>query len=212
MTPAGPRPRRHVYIVDDDEALLTTLSRQLQRAGHEVRAFATPAAFLDRARPDCASCVLLDLELPGLSGLDLQDLLGRSSSPPAVVFMTERVDVHATVRAMKGGAVDFLLKPLDPAKLLEAVAAALRRGTERAAASAERASAVERLAVLTPREREVCALIAAGRRNREIAAELAIADTTVGLHRARVMKKLGASSVAELVLLIERARERGSRS
>ena len=198
--------RRRVYIVDDDEVLLATVARVLPRAGHDVETYATPRAFLDRARPEPDSCVLLDIEMPELSGLDLQDLLGRESVPPAIVFMTGHADVHAAVRAMKRGAVDFLEKPFDNADLLAAVATALRRGAERAGARAAQAAAIERLALLTPREREVCQLIAVGRKNRQIAADLGLAETTVGLHRARVMKKLGAASVAELVLLVEQAR------
>lgn len=199
------RPR--VYVVDDDEFLLAAVARVLRRAGHEVETYASPRAFLERARPEASSCVLLDVEMPELSGLDLQSLLGRGSAPPAVVFMTAHGDVPAAVRAMKEGAVDFLQKPFDNVDLREAVAVALRRGAERAAARAARVAAVERLARLTPREREVCERIAAGKKNREIAAELGIAETTVGLHRARVMKKIGAGSVAEMALLVERARD-----
>jgi FixJ family two-component response regulator len=197
-----------VLVVDDDAVLLATVARVLTRKGHDVETYATPREFLDRARPEPSSCVLLDIEMPELSGLDLQDLLGRAASPPAVVFMTAHADVPAAVRAMKGGAVDFLQKPFDNEDLLAAVAAALCRGAERAAAGAAQAAAVERLASLTPREREVCELVAAGKKNREIAAVLGMAESTVGLHRARVMKKVGAASAVELGLLVERARGR----
>jgi FixJ family two-component response regulator len=201
----APAARARVYIVDDDEVLLGTLARVLLRAGHDVETYATPRAFLDRARPEPTSCVLLDIQMPGLSGLELQDLLARERAAPAVVFMSAHVDVPAAVRAMKGGAVDLLQKPFEKAELLEAVGVALRRSAERAALQAARATALDHLARLTRRERQVCELVATGRRSRDIAAELGLAETTVSLYRARVMKKLGVSSVAELVVLVERA-------
>lgn len=197
--------RARVYIVDDDEVLLGTLARLLIRAGHDVETYASPRAFLDRARPDPTSCVLLDIQMPELSGLELQELLARDRAAPAVVFMSAHADVPAAVRALKGGAVDLLQKPFEKSELLEAVGVALRRSAERAALWAAQTTALERLARLTRRERQVCELIAAGRRSRDIAGDLGLAETTVKLHRARVMKKLGASSLAELVLLVERA-------
>ena len=197
--------RARVYIVDDDEVLLGTLARLLIRAGHDVETYASPRAFLDRARPDPTSCVLLDIQMPELSGLELQELLARDRAAPAVVFMSAHADVPAAVRALKGGAVDLLQKPFEKSELLEAVGVALQRSAERAALWAAQTTALERLARLTRRERQVCELIAAGRRSRDIAGDLGLAETTVKLHRARVMKKLGASSLAELVLLVERA-------
>jgi FixJ family two-component response regulator len=191
--------------VDDDEVLLGTLARLLIRAGHDVETYASPRAFLDRARPDPTSCVLLDIQMPELSGLELQELLARDRAAPAVVFMSAHADVPAAVRALKGGAVDLLQKPFEKSELLEAVGVALQRSAERAALWAAQTTALERLARLTRRERQVCELIAAGRRSRDIAGDLGLAETTVKLHRARVMKKLGASSLAELVLLVERA-------
>lgn len=203
---AGPHEARaRVYVVDDDEVLLATLGRLLLRAGYDAETYSTPRAFLDRARPEPTSCVLLDIEMPELSGLELQELLARDPSSPTVVFMTAHADVPAAVRAMKGGAVDFLQKPFERPELLAAVRAALRRSAERAVAQADRAAAIERLAALTPREREVCKQVASGRKSKEIAAALGMAATTVGLHRARVMKKIGVSSVAELALLVEKA-------
>jgi FixJ family two-component response regulator len=202
---AEPAARTRVYIVDDDEILLGTLARVLLRAGHDVETYATPRAFLDRARPEPTSCVLLDIQMPGLSGLELQALLARDRAAPAVVFISAHADVPAAVRAMKGGAVDLLQKPFENSELLEAVGVALRRSAERAALQASRATALERLARLTRRERQVAELIGAGRKSRDIAADLGLAETTVSLHRARVMKKLGVSSLAELVLLVERA-------
>jgi FixJ family two-component response regulator len=193
--------------VDDDEVLLASLARVLVRAGHHVETYPSPRAFLDRARPDPSSCVLLDVEMPGISGLELQELLARWEAAPAVVFMTAHADVPSAIRAMKRGAVDFLQKPFENRQLLEAVSAALRRSGERAAVAAARAAAIRRLARLTPRERQVCERIAAGRKSREIAGELGMAETTVGLHRARVMKKVGVSSVAELVQLVLQAGE-----
>jgi FixJ family two-component response regulator len=204
VTAASARPR--VYVVDDDEVLLATVARVLTRAGHDVQTYATPREFLDRARPERTSCVLLDIEMPGQSGLDLQELLARGPAGPAVVFISAHADVPATLRALKGGAVDLLQKPFDNVQLLRAVSMALRQSGERAALREAQAAAAARLASLTPREREVCERVGVGRKNREIAAELGIAETTVGLHRARIMKKVGVASLAELVLLVERAR------
>lgn len=201
----APTERARVYVVDDDEVLLATLARVLLRAGYDVETYATPRAFLDRARPEPTSCLVLDIQMPGLSGLELQELLARDCNAPAMVFISAHADVPASVRAMKGGAVDFLQKPFEKPQLLGAVAVALRRSGERAAARATQAAALERLARLTRRERQVCERIAVGRKSREIAADLGLAETTVSLHRARVMKKLGVSSLPELVLLVQRA-------
>jgi FixJ family two-component response regulator len=151
------------------------------------------------------SCVLLDLDMPELSGLDLQAALAREDGPTSVVFMTAHASVPSAVRALKAGAADFLEKPFEIPKLLGAIDVALRRSDERVRAGEARARARERLSRLTPRERDVCDRIAAGSRSRQIAGALGIAETTVGLHRARVMKKTGASSVAELVLLVRQA-------
>jgi FixJ family two-component response regulator len=197
-----------VYIVDDDADLLATLARVLTRAGHDVEMYSTPREFLDRARPAATSCVLLDIEMPEFSGLELQDLLGRAAAPPAVVFMTAHGDISSAVQAMKGGAVDFLEKPFDVVDLLDAVAVALRSAADRAAARAKQFAALRSLAALTPREREVCKMVATGKTNRESALALGMAETTVGLHRARIMKKLGVASLADLVLLVERSQRR----
>ena len=197
------RPR--VYVVDDDEALLASLARVLIRAGYDVETYASPRAFLHRPRPRVTSCVLLDLDMPELSGLDLQAALAREDGPTSVVFMTAHASVPSAVRALKAGAADFLEKPFESPMLLGAIEVALRRSEELVRAGEARARARERLSRLTPRERDVCDRIAAGSRSRQIAGALGIAETTVGLHRARVMKKTGASSVAELVLLVRQA-------
>jgi FixJ family two-component response regulator len=197
--------RFRVYVIDDDEVLLASLARVLLRAGYDVETYASPRAFLARPRPRVTSCVLLDLDMPELSGLELQAALAREDGATSVVFMTAHASVPSAVRALKAGAVDFLEKPFERPKLLAAVEVALRRSDARASAGAARARARERLSRLTPREREVCDRIAAGGRSRQIASALGIAETTVGLHRARVMKKTGASSVAELVRLVREA-------
>lgn len=201
-----------MYVVDDDPTLLSSLARVLQHAGYDVDTFASAEAFLARARPDAASCLLVDLVMPGLSGLALQQLLGRGEDGggPAVVLMSGRAGVPEAVQAMKAGAVDVLEKPFANPRLLEAVARALRAGAERAATREARASARERLARLTPRERQICELVAAGRTTPAIAGELRLAESTVSLHRAHVMRKLEVSSVAELVALVDRAGRAGA--
>ncbi len=202
---AHPSERAHVYVVDGDEVLRSTLARVLHRAGYDVETYSAPRAFLDRARPEPGSCLLLDVQTPGLSGIEAKELVAKDGAVPALVLMSSLADVPTAVRAMKDGAVDFLQKPFEEPVLLGAVEAALRRSAEGAIGRAAQAAALKRLGRLTPREREVCERVARGLKSREIAADLGLAATTVSLHRARVLKKLGVSSLAELVLLIRQA-------
>lgn len=177
-----------VHVVDDDADLRTALTRLLKAEGYEVRTFASAGDFL-LARP-ASGCVLLDLHMPGPSGLELQQAV---SLP--IVFLTGRGDVESSVRAMKAGAVDFLTKPVQPAALLEAVALALERGRN---ADAQR-DAEARHARLTARQRAVFEHVVVGKANKQIARELGITERTVKMHRAQVMARMEARSVAELV-------------
>ena len=198
-------PVERVYVVDDEPAVLKSLWRLLRVAGFEVATFASPQEFLAKLDPDAAGCALLDVAMPGLDGLALQEALASRGILLPVIFLTGRGDVPASVRAMKAGACDFLTKPVDDGVLLEAVRLALERGRAARAVRRELEEARDHLASLTPREREVLEGVAAGRLNKQIAGDLGITEKTVKVHRARVMEKLGASSVADLVRLADRA-------
>jgi FixJ family two-component response regulator len=195
-----------IHVVDDDESLRTALLRLLSAAGYEARGYASTGEFLLDPPPDRPGCLLLDVRLPGPSGLELQDALTRQGIALPVVFLTAHADVASSVRAMKAGAVDFLTKPVERDDLFEALERALARDARQRAAHCEAEALQERFATLTPREREVLDWIVAGKLNKQIAGELGMAERTVKLHRASLMTKLGASSPAELGQLAERLR------
>jgi FixJ family two-component response regulator len=195
-----------VRVVDDDASVLKSLGRLLRAAGFAVRTFPSSQQFLQQHDPEAPGCVVLDLSMPGLNGLQLQQALARFDAPCPVIFITGYGDVPASVRAMKAGAIDFLLKPFDQAQLLNAVRTAIEKDRSARAARAARSTLGARVAALTPREREVMAHVVAGRLNKQIAAELGTAEKTVKVHRARVMKKMGVTSVAELVPLVGAAK------
>jgi FixJ family two-component response regulator len=195
-----------VRVVDDDAAVLKSLDRLLRAAGFAVRTFPSSNEFLQQHDGDAPGCVVLDLSMPGLNGLQLQQALARFETPCPVIFITGNGDVPASVQAMKAGAVDFLLKPFDQSQLLNAVRAAIELDRSTRAERAQRSSLGALVAALTPREREVMAHVVAGRLNKQIAAELGTAEKTVKVHRARVMKKMGVASVAELVARVSSLR------
>ena len=179
--------------------------RLLRAAGHTVEAFASAREFLARERDDGPGCLVLDLRMPEMTGLELQDALERAGYAIPVVFVSGHGDIPASVKAMKAGAIDFLTKPVQNRDLLQAVERALARDCAARAARAERDAARARMARLTPRERQVCALVATGLLNKQVAAELGTGEKNIKLHRAHVMEKLGVGSVAELVRLVDRA-------
>lgn len=193
-----------VYLVDDEPSVLRAVGRLLRSAGLEVRAFDSPSEFLDLYNPEAPGCVVLDVSMPQLNGLDLQRLLSERGSMLPIVFLTGRGDIPASVRAMKQGAADFLTKPVDGGQLIAAVTAGIARSREALRERDDRAELERRLATLTPREREVLDQVITGRINKEIAAELGTVEKTIKVHRARVMEKMKAGSVAELVRLAER--------
>ena len=195
-----------IHVVDDDDSLRTALLRLLDAAGHEARGYASAGEFLLAPPPDRPGCVLLDVRMPGPSGLDLQAALKRQGVALPVVFLSGHADVAAGVRAMKSGAVDFLSKPVEREALLEAVGRALERDRAARAEREEAARLRERFASLTTREREVFELLVGGRLNKQIGGALGIAERTVKAHRATLMAKLGAESPAELGALAERLR------
>ena len=193
-----------VFVVDDEESVLTAISRLLRAAGHSARTFSSAADFLESCGSHDAGCLLLDMAMPGLDGLSLlKELKPRGIGMP-VVFLTGRADIPMAVAAMKEGAVDFLTKPPTKETLLEAVRAALEKDAQRREAAAAQAEDRRRLASLTPREREVFEHVARGRLNKQVAADLGTVERTVKFHRAAVMEKLGVESVAELVRFAQR--------
>lgn len=193
-----------IHVVDDDDALRTALLRLLGAAGFEARGYASAGDFLLEPPPDRPGCLLLDVRMPGPSGLELQEALRRRGNPLPIVFMTGFADVGSGVRAMKAGAVDFLSKPVERDALLDALRRALERGEKERALRDDANRLRERFATLTPRERDVFDRVVAGKPNKRIAEELGIAERTVKAQRAQLMVKLGAKSAAELGRLGER--------
>jgi FixJ family two-component response regulator len=191
--------RERVSVIDDDALVLRSLGRLLHCAGFQVETFLSPQEFLLRSTDDPPGCVVMDLSMPGLSGLELQRALVEATDAPPVVFISGTSDVPSSVAAMKAGAVDFLTKPLDAEKLLQAVRSALEKDRAAREQRAEQASVTCRLVTLTPREREVLVGVVAGKLNKQIAAELGTAEKTIKVHRARMMRKMQVDSLAELV-------------
>ena len=187
-----------VSVVDDDALVLRSLDRLLSSAGFAVRTFPSPQAFLAQAGGD-PGCVVIDLSMPGLSGLEVQQALARLADARPVVFISGRGDVASSVEAMKAGAVDFLLKPVEGEKLVAAVRCAMEKDRVARVVREELSLIGGRLAELTPREREVLAGVVEGKLNKQIAAELGTAEKTVKVHRARMMRKMGVGSLAGLV-------------
>ncbi len=192
-----------VHIVEDDEQLRLSLMDLFQSLGMPVDAFADAAEFFGRASPECAGCVLLDLRLPGLNGIEFQGELETNGFRLPVVFMTAHGDVTTSVNAMKAGAIDFLQKPLRTHELLAAIKAAFAIDSQRRQAHASRQSLRERASTLTPRESQVMGLVTSGLMNKQIAFELGISEIMVKLHRGRLMKKMKANSLAELIRQFE---------
>ena len=194
-----------VHVVDDDASFLAAVSRLLRAAGFTVRRYGSAAEFLAQRDPGKPGCVLADLRMPVMSGLDLQSALANVPDPLPVVFLSAHGDVPSTVRAMKQGAEDFLVKHAPKQQLLDAVHRALERDRREREARARRQELRNRLAALTPREHEVLLRVVQGRLNKEIAAELGIHERTVKLHRTALTTKLGVQSVAQLTRLAQEA-------
>jgi FixJ family two-component response regulator len=193
-----------VFVVDDDASLRRALARLLHSAGYQTETFASAESFLAQSRFDAPGCILLDVRMPGLNGLELQQALAAADRQLPIVFITGYGDVPMSVRAMKAGAEDFLPKPFDDEDLLKAVAQALNKSQRQQIEQTEVAEIRRRLSSLTPREREVLCHVVAGRLNKQIAADFSIAEKTIKVHRARVMEKMGASSLAGLVAMTAR--------
>jgi FixJ family two-component response regulator len=194
MTPAG----EMVYLVDDDTRVREALSELLDSLKIEHVTFGSAAEYLSFERSDSCACLVLDVQLPDINGLDLQRQLANESSPP-IIFISGHGDVPSTVRAMKAGAIEFLTKPIDPDAFVAAIRAAFSKDLEQRHKMAELASLRRRFALLTPREREVLPLIAGGMLNKQAAGALGISEVTVQVHRGQIMKKMEAESFADLV-------------
>jgi FixJ family two-component response regulator len=188
-----------VFVVEDDASVRRALSNLFQSVGLEVELFGSASEMLQTKLPDIASCLVLDVRLPGLSGLDFQTELAKANIHIPIIFMTGHGDIPMTVRAMKGGAVDFLTKPFRDQDMLDAVMMAIERDRSRREADKILAGLQASLDTLTAREREVLALVSSGLMNKQIAAELGLAEITIKIHRGHIMKKMGAKSLADLV-------------
>jgi FixJ family two-component response regulator len=198
-----------VFVVDDDASVCEALSSLLRAVGWQVQTFATAAAFLEFRRPDLPACLVLDVRLPGPSGLDLQrQLAGRRDAPP-IIFMSSHGDIAMTVQAMKAGAVEFLSKPVRVEDLLAVIDVAIERDAAARVDRAELAGLRQRIGSLSLREHEVMLLILKGLLNKQAAAALGITEATVKVHRRHVMEKMAAASLPELVRMVERLRPTG---
>ncbi|HEY2107408.1 MAG TPA: response regulator transcription factor [Candidatus Binataceae bacterium] len=193
-----------VFVIDDDLSVREAIRNLIMLVGLRVETFGSAQEFLRSERPDLPGCVVLDVELPGLSGLDLQRELAAHGIKLPIIFITGYGDIPMSVRAMKAGALEFLTKPFHDQDLLDAIQQALERDRAVRRHWTEMAELRERVAALTSREREVMSLVVAGLLNKQIASELAISEITVKIHRGRVMNKMGAQSLAELVRMTER--------
>jgi FixJ family two-component response regulator len=193
-----------VFVVDDDASVRRSTERLVRSAGFAIQAFASAREFLDNARTEKPGCLVLDVHMPGLSGLDLQRELAQRGVELPIIFLTGHGDIPMTVRAMKAGAVEFLTKPVKSRDLLAAIESAIARGLVSHQARRDTLALRERYERLTPRERDVLPLVVAGLLNKQIAGEVATSERTVKFHRAHIMKKMEAESLADLVRMAER--------
>jgi FixJ family two-component response regulator len=193
-----------VFVVDDDASVREALKSLIRSVGLQVELFRSAQEFLQWTKPDVPSCLILDVRLPGISGLDFQSKRAEANDPIPIIFITGHGDIPMSVRAMKAGAVEFLTKPFRDQDLLDAIHVALERDQARRQHEAEIAILRERFEWLTPREREVLPLVVSGLPNKHIAAEIGTSETTVKVHRGQLMRKMGADSLPELVRMAEK--------
>lgn len=196
--------RATVFVIDDDPSMREALEDLITSVGLEARLFASPREFLESKRPDAPGCLVLDVRLPGMSGLTFQQELAKTGSALPVIFLTGHGDIPMSVRAMKAGAIEFLTKPFHDQELLDAIHAAIERDRRDRREGALVGELQERYGSLTGREREIMALVANGRANKQIAAELQVSEMTVKVHRGQIMRKMHARSLPELVRMADR--------
>ena len=199
--------RAVVFVIDDDPSMRSALEDLVSTVGLEVRAFAAPQEFLRCKPPDAPGCLVLDVRLPGMSGLTFQQELAKDGLALPVIFITGHGDIPMSVRAMKAGAVEFLTKPFHDQDLLDAIHAAIERDRKRRREAMRLAALRERFVTLTERERQIMTLVVIGRANKQIAAQLNLSEMTVKVHRGQVMRKMHAGSLPELVRMADGLRE-----
>lgn len=204
FTPATSEQQSVVYIIDDDEAVRESLADLLSSVGHAVESFGSAQEFLAARRADMPGCIVLDVRLPGPSGIEFQRRLIKSNINLPIIFISGYADVPTSVQALKSGAIEFLTKPLNDQQLLDAVQTGIARDRARREEATIVAALRARLDLLTPREREVLALVVTGRANKQIAAEIGLSEMTVKVHRSHVMQKMRAGSLVELVRMADR--------
>jgi RNA polymerase sigma factor (sigma-70 family) len=197
-------PASIVFVVDDDPSIRRAIRRLVESVGLHVEVFGSAAEFTNNNHPNIVSCLILDIRLPGVSGLDFQRQLAEEKINIPIIFISAHGDVPMTVRAMKAGAIEFLTKPFRDQDLLDAVQVALERDRARRQREAEIATLRERFESLSPREREVVAMVVSGMLNKQTAAEIGTTENTVKVHRSRAMEKMQAQSLADLVKMVER--------
>jgi FixJ family two-component response regulator len=192
-----------IYLVDDDKRIRESLTAMLTSAGHHVITFESATAYLSFPKPDVPACLILDLQLPGMNGLELQQELASTGGPP-IIFLTAHGDILSSVKAMKAGAAEFLLKPFNSAELISAVKSAIRKDREVRSEKIELRSIQKKYQSLTPRERDVLPFVVSGLVNKQTADRLGVSEVTIRLHRAQIMRKMEAGSFADLVRMAAR--------
>ena len=203
MATGLPQPRAAVFIVDDDAAVRETLASLFESVGLQVKVFASAQEFLQTKLPDCPSCLVLDVRLPGMSGLDFQSELRKANVQAPVIFMTGHGDIPMSVRAMKAGAVEFLTKPFRDQDMLDAVQLAHSMDRQRRELEQSTSRMRADFDTLTPREKDILELVASGLINKQIAGKMGLSEITVKVHRGSLMRKLGAKSLADLIRMAD---------